>query len=294
MVIDPGRQGEHGDAVAYVLGALDPAARQRFESHAATCAECLAELEALQPVADLLGLPVPQVDPPPDLVHRLLARAQGLAPTTAADAVRPAGPVVIRRPLPVGAPAGDGRRREDSAPAGPGLLGARQGRRRWWQQLDRLAAPLAAAALLLATFTTASTFAERQELRRTAAAAAELAETLSIMYQPGRVGRTLAGEYGSPGAKGMIYLAPDATDAVLVTYHMPPLPSQEVYQLWLNNPEKDWRVSGGTFQVDERGRGQLIVRAPAAFSQFRSCGVTREPGKGSPKPTGPRMLGGEL
>ena len=59
----PGHEGGHGDAVAYLLGALDAAARERFEAHVPGCPECLRELEELRPVADQLALSVPQVDP---------------------------------------------------------------------------------------------------------------------------------------------------------------------------------------------------------------------------------------
>src|SRR5918995_3126613 len=84
-----GREGVHGDAVPYVLGALDPAARDRFEAHAATCPDCLRELEELRPVADQLGLAVPQDDPPPALLSALLQRAVALTPTPAPTVTPP-------------------------------------------------------------------------------------------------------------------------------------------------------------------------------------------------------------
>src|SRR5690349_7830105 len=58
-----GREGGHGDAVAYVLGALDSAARERFEAHVSGCPGCLCELEALRPAADQPALSVPQAAP---------------------------------------------------------------------------------------------------------------------------------------------------------------------------------------------------------------------------------------
>ncbi|MGH2367306.1 MAG: anti-sigma factor domain-containing protein [Chloroflexota bacterium] len=277
MVIDRGREGGHGDAVAYVLGALDPAARTRFEAHAATCADCLRELDELRPVADQLGLAAPQVQPPGHLATQLLTRARAL--TSAERRVAPEPPSQVAWPV------------------SPAVVAAQQqaaARRTWWQLGERLAAPLAAAALFIALVSGGFTAAGRQEAQQTATAAAELAETLSIMYQPGRVAKLLWGAEASPTAEGMIYLVPDGTEAVVVAYNLPRLSRQEVYQFWLNNPEEDRRVSGGVFQVNERGRGHLIVRAPTAFTKFRSCGVTREPAKGSPKPTGPRVLSGNL
>jgi hypothetical protein len=114
------------------------------------------------------------------------------------------------------------------------------------------------------------------------------------MYQPGRVGRELNGDNNTPWAKGTIYLAPDSTDAVLVAYNLPRLAQRESYQLWLNDPEVDKRVSGGTFKVNDKGHGQLIVRSPARMGTFKTCGVTKEPEQGSPKPTGQRVLWGTL
>jgi hypothetical protein len=167
-------------------------------------------------------------------------------------------------------------------------------RRSPWSWLDRLAAPLAAASLLIALLSAGYAVFERQELQRTASSTAALAETLSIMYQPGRVSRPLSGEGVGYMAKGTVYLIPEGMDAVLVTYDLPPLARREVYQFWVVDSEHEERVSGGTFRVDERGRGQLIVRVTAPFLKFRSCGVTKEPAEGSPRPTGPRVLSGSL
>lgn len=261
--------GGHGDAVAYVLGALDAAARERFETHAATCAECLRELDELRPVADRLGLSILQSDPPPALEQRLLARARQLAPAVQAAAVAVSAPPAARMALP---------------PA-----------QRWQPSLwaQRLAAPLAVAAIVVSLVSAGYAMEARQQGEGSATAAAQLAETLAIMYQPGRVGRELSGD-AWPAAKGMIYMVPGGQDAVVVTYDLPRLAKQESYQFWLGNPDQEQRVSGGVFKVDDRGRGQLIVRTPATLSQYRSCGVTKEPARGSTKPTGPRMLSGSL
>jgi hypothetical protein len=153
---------------------------------------------------------------------------------------------------------------------------------------------VAAAALVVAMASGGMAFAERQEAQRANSAAAVLAETLSIMYQPGRVGRELNGDNSTPWARGTIYLAPDSTDAVLVAYNLPRLAQQESYQLWLNDPEVDKRVSGGTFKVNDKGHAQLIVRSPVRMGTFKTCGVTKEPDQGSPKPTGQRVLWGTL
>jgi anti-sigma-K factor RskA len=293
MVTEGGREGGHGDAVAYVLGALEPEARVRFEAHAATCPECLREIEQLRPVADRLGLGVDQVDPPPYLRQRLMMRATMLAQAASVTLATPIGPVA---PAPVSPGGGatiaafepDGRRGTVAASR------ADQGKP-WWHWAERLAAPVAVASLAVALLSGGIAMAEHQELRRTSEAAAMLAETLSLMYQPGRVSRELSGEYGqSPMAKGMVYLVPDGNDVVLMAYNLPTLARQEVYQFWLNDPDHERRISGGTFKVDDRGRGHLVVRSPMRINEFKTCGVTKEPVRGSAKPTGPRMLSGSL
>lgn len=273
MVTDSDLTGGHGDAVPYVLGALDAAARERFESHAGACPECLNELDELRPVADRLGLAAPQVDPPPALEQRLIARARQLTPAARGATAGAATGAAVPLPSPVPL------RRGRGWPPGS------------WA--ERLAGTFAAAAMGVALLSAGYAAAAHQEVQRTSSAAAQLAETLAIMYQPGRVSRELSSD-AWPAAKGMIYMVPGGQDALVVTYDLPRLARQEIYQFWLGNPEQDQRISGGVFNVDERGRGRLIVRTPATLSQYRSCGVTKEPAQGSPKPTGPRMLSGSL
>ena len=68
--------GEHPsreDLVAYSLGALEPGEQRRVEGHAAGCARCTRELEALGPAVAVLGESVEQLEPPPELRERILA-----------------------------------------------------------------------------------------------------------------------------------------------------------------------------------------------------------------------------
>ena len=281
-----GREGGHGDAVAYVLGALDAAARERFEAHVPGCPECLRELDELRPVADQLALAVPQVDPPPALSRRLLVRAHALTPT----APPPAAPGPAPALAGAGA-AGQTVRANHTAPA-PAAQPAPRGL--WGRWAERLSVPVATAALVIALVSGGAVFVQHGEVESTKQTNALLSETLSIMYQPGRIARELSGDYGNPMSKGTVYMNPEGNDAVLVAYNLPKLAAREIYQVWLNNPEAEQRVSAGTFKVDDRGRGHLIVRAPTRLSQYKYCGVTKEPEKGSPKPTGQRVLNGSI
>ena len=160
--------------------------------------------------------------------------------------------------------------------------------------MERASLFVAAASLVVAAGGTGYAWVQRQEVQHTAQTAAALTETLSVMYQPGVVWRALAPAEGAPQAKGRLYLAPDGVQGVLMTYDMPRPQNGRAYQLWLNNPDSGKRDSGGVFQVDDKGRGHLIVRAPAPFENYKACGVTEEPITGSKWPTGTRALTGQL
>lgn len=67
------------DAAAYVLGALSEHELELYREHLDGCAECFAEVVALQPAADSLALGVARVEAPPELRDRLMAVVGGEA-----------------------------------------------------------------------------------------------------------------------------------------------------------------------------------------------------------------------
>jgi anti-sigma-K factor RskA len=80
-------------------------------------------------------------------------------------------------------------------------------------------------------------------------------------------------------------------DCFLYTLNMPSLPEDQVYQLWLVEPDNH-HVSAGTFRVDERGRGMLSCHAQGNGWNYARVGITNEPQGGSTDPTGnPVALG---
>lgn len=79
------------DAGAYVLRALSDGERAAFASHLESCAECRAEVEELQVVADQLPMAAPQLVPPPEIRHRLMALVE-----SEAALLRAAGPEADR------------------------------------------------------------------------------------------------------------------------------------------------------------------------------------------------------
>jgi anti-sigma-K factor RskA len=259
----------HGDAAAYLLGALDPISRARFETHATSCPECFAELSELQPVADTLALSVAQHAPPARVRQRLLLRAHLAAPepalTPAAYQPLPQMPVAARRP--------------------------------WWERAQRYSASLAVLALAIAVGSSAFAVSTQRKLSEVAAraeyATTQLSETLQIVYQPNMITRALSGMDGAPNAVGKVVLSPDRNKAVVIAYSLPKLNKDESYQCWLTEQD-DKRVDGGTFKPDATGKAYWVLTTPSTMARYRWMNVTKEIGKGAPAPTGPRVLSGQL
>ena len=94
------------EAGLYALGTLAGKEREAFEAHLATCAECTAEVRALEGVVTALPYAVPQVDPPAALRARVLAAAgapQASSRATVAQMPAPAHLSVSRTHLSVNA-----------------------------------------------------------------------------------------------------------------------------------------------------------------------------------------------
>jgi anti-sigma-K factor RskA len=76
----------------------------------------------------------------------------------------------------------------------------------------------------------------------------------------------------------------------LVTWHLPDLPQNQTYQIWLIEPGGQ-RVSAGLFRPQENSSYTTQpVFSKQALSNFVGIGVTVEPAGGSEQPTGPRVF----
>lgn len=105
-------------------------------------------------------------------------------------------------------------------------------------------------------------------------------------------GITLQVADGQTHADGVIYLQPDSKVALLCVYALPELEPGKTYQAWL--VEDGRRVSAGTFDVNADGYGALLIEAGRPVSEYQQLGITVEPAGGSPAPTTPRIMGGNL
>lgn len=64
---------------------------------------------------------------------------------------------------------------------------------------------------------------------------------------------------------------------------------EEAYQVWLIKDGK--RHNGGTFRVDEQGRGVLTLELRPDETAFEAVGITLEPDAGGTQPRGKKVLG---
>ena len=93
-------------------------------------------------------------------------------------------------------------------------------------------------------------------------------------------------------ADGVVYVWPGSNVALLCVYAMPQLEQGKTYQAWLVQDGK--RTSAGTFNVNRDGYGVLLINSGKPVSEYQQLGITVEPAGGSPAPTTPRVIGGNL
>lgn len=105
-------------------------------------------------------------------------------------------------------------------------------------------------------------------------------------------GITLKVADGTAHGDGVVYARPDSNVALLCVYALPQLEPGQTYQAWLVRDGE--RVSAGTFNVNHNGYGALLIDAGSPVREYQQLGITVEPAGGSPAPTTPRIMGGDL
>ena len=244
---------------AYVLDAVNDVDRARIEQHLPQCTHCAGAVAVYRPVADAMAFAAPAADPPADLKSRVLAATM---------------PHMLRTP-----------------PA-PSLLAQLSA---GWSNLFRAPA-FSAMALLWAIGLAVWNISLQNQVAQQAALSHQMSTEISFQRD---MLNTMAYANGEPmklqgtqiasRAVGRLYAPADETTLALIVNDLPPLPSGKVYQFWLVDVTGD-RTSGGTFTVDEQGRGWLLVHAPKPLSNYQGVGVTVEPAGGSQQPTGEKMM----
>lgn len=272
----------------YALGALDEDEERFVARHLDDCPVCRLQLDELRETAGLLAFGAPPAQPSPGAKAALFARvaaAEGAARPTVTNLAPPAQPHPRERGASV-------RTRARSA----------RSRFAWPRPAPARLAPLALAAAVILSLLGWNISLQRRldDAARLAALAPSDAEReliVRLLNNPAAahslrpVGEDDYG--GGVRTAGFVYADPAYNVALLLTYWMPPLRSDQRYQVWLILPDGS-RDSGGLFSVDERGNGQLLVRAPAPFARYQAVGISPEPYDGSPRPTAPGVVRGDL
>ena len=249
----------------YVLDAVAEPDQKRIKDHLATCRLCAEIVEGYCSVADLLPFAAPPVEPPPELKARVLAAAIPRARTLIA-APRPS----------VWQTLVNGLNQSLRSPAFSAIT-------------LLLVVGLAAWNISLQNQLVSQT-ASNQKMQSDMTSQRALITTIAYAdTQPKRLESTDA----APQAIGRLFTAPELNAVALIVYDMPTLKPDQVYQIWLIDPNGE-RTSGGMFTVDEHGRSWVYIRSPQPLTNYKSIGITMEPMGGSPKPTGPKMMGTSL
>jgi anti-sigma-K factor RskA len=102
----------------------------------------------------------------------------------------------------------------------------------------------------------------------------------------------LDGLAAAPRARGRVVWSPGAREAVLVAAGLEPAPAGKAYEVWVI--AQGAPVPAGVFQVD--AQGGAVVRLPALdeTARAKTFAVTLEPAEGTPSPTGPMVLAGNV
>jgi anti-sigma-K factor RskA len=266
------------EAGLYALGALAGKERDAFEAHLATCAECAAEVRALEGVVTALPHALPQVDPPAALRARVLTAA--------------------------GAPQASSRSTVAQMPAGNHFSMTRT-------HISVNLAWLAVAALLLVSVALgahAVTLRQRVgglegQLREAvnrldlterqladATRAAERAQMLmAVLTSPDLKEVSLTGQPAAPRAAGRAFWS-RSNGLLFAANDLPPLPAGRTYQLWFLTPGAP--VSAGLIKPDQNGRIAAAFDTPPGTPDPTGVAVSIEPEGGVPAPTGAIYLAG--
>ncbi len=254
---------------SYSIGALDKEEAGKLEEHIANCPECSALYLEFVEVAGHIPFALQDTAPSPELKERLFARIDQLEETPT-EAVLPLR-IAYTPPS------------ADYATPVPSRLP-------WGFTAVGIAAVMILAVWIGTLHTRLAQLEDRYNI--VSSSLEQQSEMLEGMTGTATLVKGLEGTNMAPEAKGMMFLSPSNTDALLVIFGLPPVTGDKTYQLWLITDST--RVSGGTFTTNERGYAMTAVEAPMPLKNFQSVGVTTEPKGGSTWPSGERVMAANL
>lgn len=263
----------------FVVGALAPDERARFEAHLRGCDVCAAEVRLLEPVLEGLARAVPLREPPAALREKTLSAVGAAGPARAGSGLQ-ARPVV-----------------------GPTFGVATSVNMAGW---------LAAAASLILAAVLGYVAVSRQErivelearlqdmIGRLASSERQLADARrasdeqlsasSVLSAPDLARIDLAGQPAAPAARGRAFWS-RARGMVFSASNLPPLPQGKTYQIWVLTSQPA-PTSVGVFEPDASGGVRLVIKTPENIPNPTAVAVTIEPAGGVPAPTGDKYLVG--
>jgi len=264
------------DLCLYALGALEGDAREVLERHLKECAECRRELEQLRGDAALLAFSVSGPRPPARARERLMAAIANQPRRM------PAAEEKIR-PLPV---------RPEQGQCAEAIPTPRS---RWFGAFG-WAAAVAALVMVFALVQQKKGLQRRvADLEISSAAQqqqlAEAKELMASLTSADAERFTLvAGKTPLQPQGRAIYLRRSGT-LVFLASHMPALPPEKVYELWLI-PANGAPIPAGLFRPRADGNATVVKPPLPAGVEAKTFAITVEPASGSAAPTSQPILVG--
>ena len=268
--------------VPYVLGALDSEETEKMAIHLEACAGCRARMRQENEIVEKLTYAVPQLPVPPSVKQRLISRIEAEG---APD--RPAG--ILSNRLSFLTALGRGLAVHSGLAVASMLIVAVVLGGVWYNgHLNRIALEKQGGAGRLASVldTAVEQNFEMTQLVK------EQRHLRNMSIEPAVSVSMLSGRGMSPNARGMIVVPPTGEAALLAVLHLPPLPVDKIYQVWLIKSGGMYSV--GMFTVDSSGFGQTKIELIAPLRDLEAIVITVERAGGSPGPTGESVLMGEL
>ncbi len=242
---------------AYAVGALDDAERVEFEAWLHHDHEAQSLLAEYQAVADHLVMLAPLRTAPDHLQADLRQRL------TASSQPREMAAIPAKQP--------------------PKITGKPRSRRTSWA--------LAAAAVLVITIASVILMQSGSDDPAPKPSAEQLYTELAAQPDAGQYA-IVPGEVDD-AVSGSLLVSADGKQAVLRVAYLPPITSDQTFQMWLVD-NTGTRSSAGLFQAAQSQEAHYIeVPLDRPIADYQGIGVSLEPGGGSPysdKPSGPRVL----
>ncbi len=259
----PGQDSVLDLAAGYALGALSAEEVQRFEAFLATSPEAQREVAEFRDVTALLAIGEGDAAPSADLRDRVLARIREskVAPISAAAPSRGRVPTLYWGALAA------------SVLAAVGLT----------LSLGKLRSEMSGLEGALASVR--STLAETQRMLQSREA------TLNSIFEPStRLYQLSATGQSRPGIQ--LFWDEKRNTAIIHGYEIKPVPSGREYQLWFIKDGKP--VPSVTFTPEPTGHVRVEKIPVPTGGAISAAAVTEEPAGGSPQPTSPILLVGDL